>query len=120
MFQGDTLQSIAQQLDEILETGFYSFKLSVDGEVQLCLEYTPSTNQTSSVDLKEGSYDETPNGQTLLSAKPNCSDTGMVSEQEKWNSEQIGDFVRKLGFMDTEKEGGKKIKHFRHLSTVSL
>ena len=39
---------------------------------------------------------------------------------EQWNSEQIGDFVRKLGFMDTRDEGGEKIKHFRHISSVSI
>ncbi len=41
------------------------------------------------------------------------------SKPEQWNSEQIGDFVRKLGFMDTEREAGEKIKHFRHISSVS-
>ena len=39
---------------------------------------------------------------------------------EQWNSEQIRDFVRKLGFMDTRGEGGEKIKHFRHISSVSI
>lgn len=39
---------------------------------------------------------------------------------ERWNSEQINDFVRKLGFLDTEKAGGEKIKHFLHINEVSL
>ena len=40
---------------------------------------------------------------------------------EKWNREEIGDFVRKLGFMDIDKdEGGDKIKHFLRLNQVSL
>ena len=35
-----------------------------------------------------------------------------------WTSEQIGDFVRKLGFIDTGKEGGKQIADFKHISEV--
>ena len=37
---------------------------------------------------------------------------------QRWSSEQIADFVRKLGFLDAEKEGGEKIKLFLHLNTV--
>ena len=41
---------------------------------------------------------------------------------ERWNTEQIGDFVRKLGFLDKEKdkEGGDKIKHFLHINEVHV
>lgn len=39
--------------------------------------------------------------------------------REKWNREQIGDFVRKLGFLDKDKEGGDRIKLFLRLSQVS-
>ena len=39
---------------------------------------------------------------------------------ERWNTEQIGDFVRKLEFLDKEKdrEGGDKIKHFLYINEV--
>ena len=39
---------------------------------------------------------------------------------EHWNTEQIGDFVRKLGFLDKEKDKGEgyKIKHFLHVNEV--
>ena len=39
---------------------------------------------------------------------------------ERWNTEQIGDFVRKLGFLDKEKDKGEgdKIKHFLHVNEV--
>ena len=43
----------------------------------------------------------------------------MVNMQ-RWNSEQISDFVRKLGFLDTEKEAGNKIKDFLHVNEVCL
>ena len=42
------------------------------------------------------------------------------SIEQRWNSEQISDFVRKLGFLDTEKEGGEIIKRFLHLNSVRL
>ncbi len=42
------------------------------------------------------------------------------AQAENMNIEQVKDFVRKLGFMDKEKEGGDKIKHFLHLSQVLL
>lgn len=39
--------------------------------------------------------------------------------KEEWNSEQIRDFVRKLGFMDKEKaDGGAQIKRFLSLNQV--
>ena len=40
--------------------------------------------------------------------------------EQRWTNEQIADFVRKLGFLDAEKEGGEKIKLFLHLNTVSI
>lgn len=45
-----------------------------------------------------------------------------LTNMERWNTEQIGDFVRKLGFLDKEKdkEGGDKIKHFLHVNEVML
>ena len=40
--------------------------------------------------------------------------------EQRWANEQIADFVRKLGFLDAEKEGGEKIKLFLHLNSVSI
>lgn len=44
--------------------------------------------------------------------------TEMEARKEVWNLEQIGDFVRKLGFLDKEKEGGDKIKQFLYFNQV--
>ena len=44
----------------------------------------------------------------------------MGSVEQRWTSEQIADFVRKLGFLGTEKERGDKIKLFLHLNSVSI
>ncbi len=125
--QGDTLQNVAKELDKVLETGYYSFKLPTDGEAQMILEYVPSTSQTSNT------FEEGVDGGTTVRSRASSSHTSKLEPQtsdlergiskrskpEQWNSEQIGDFVRKLGFMDTEREGGEKIKHFRHISSVS-
>ena len=45
-------------------------------------------------------------------------DSKAVLNLQRWNSEQISDFVCKLGFLDTKKEGGDKIKHFLHINEV--
>ena len=37
--------------------------------------------------------------------------------KERWESEQITDFVRKLGFMESKK-GEEQIQHFLHLNEV--
>ena len=42
-----------------------------------------------------------------------------ANRTEIWNREQINDFVRKLGFLDAQREGGEQIKHFLHINEVS-
>ena len=37
-----------------------------------------------------------------------------------WNNELISDFVRKLGFLDQDKEEGKQIKRFLHINEVHI
>ena len=46
--------------------------------------------------------------------------TGRV--EQKWDSKQIVDFVRRLGFLDTtgNKKASEMVKHFLHLNSVSL
>jgi hypothetical protein len=48
--------------------------------------------------------------------------TTRLTNFERWNTEQIGDFVRKLGFLDKEKDKGEgdKIKHFLHVNEVHV
>ena len=115
--QGDTLQNVEKELDKILETGCYSFKI-IEGEVQMILELIPHGSRTSYIS------EESMDSETAFKAEPKPVEldmsNGKAPKQKQWNSEQIGDFVRKLGFMDTEKKGGEKIKHFRHISTVSV
>jgi hypothetical protein len=88
-------------VDEILQciisTGYYSLCFDVEagvGKGQMFLRYKPSSPQSIEVNS---------------------------DDEEKWNSERIRDFVRKLGFLDKEKaQGGIQIKRFLSLNQVSV
>ncbi len=96
-----------------METGSYTFYLGVapgvepgeehngNGKGRLYLEYEPFSSVSKS-----------------LSNLPGVAGLGKVSCRERKTEEQINDFLRKLGFMDKEKEGGDFIKQFLHLSQV--
>lgn len=83
---------MAQDLNSIIKTGNCAFHFKQETcQWEMYLEYEPSTLQLS-----------TPSSMVIV--KP-LEDAGKV-RQEIWNSEQIGDFVRKLGFVDKDKEKG--------------
>ena len=106
LFQGDTLENVAMELDAIITTGNYLF-LTLDtssSRAELMLEYIPSHKSPP-----------TPSFPSIQ-----LSDPELVVIIQRWNSEQINDFVRKLGFLDREKEGGDKIKHFLHVNEVCM
>jgi len=97
---------VARELDCIIATGKYLFQppdASSRG-AELILEYSPSQQFTP----------------TSLSQPPNLEGPELGINMQHWNTEQIGDFVRKLGFLDTEKEGGDKIKNFLHVNEVCV
>ena len=104
--QGDTLENVAKELDCIISTGNYLFQTPDTSSrgAELILEYSPSQQFTP----------------TSLSQPSNLEDPELGMNTQRWNSEQIGDFVRKLGFLDTEKEGGDKIKNFLHINEVCV
>ena len=113
---------MANELECIINTGIYLFTLSSEasgGEAIMMLEYVASAQPVvppiSQVDdggpptlLRSGSYTESGLG----------NGTHVVSRKENWNREQINDFVRKLGFLDAQREGGDQIKHFLHINEV--
>lgn len=118
LLQGDTLENVAKELECVIRTGTYTFHLGgtddVDGS--MLLEYEPASTAVSSPTLTpqlEGA--ELPSFALIESR----AGSDMMS-RKTWNLEQIGDFVRKLGFLDKDKEEkeGNKIKHFLHLSQV--
>ena len=132
--QGDTVESVAKELKSIVETGIYTFHLNGMDEMgvnrdYMLLEYQPAStlflaepsfrSSTSQLGVKNPQE----NGvklQVLSAEMPEQSEL-KHSQKETWNLEQIGDFVRKLGFLDENKveEGRIKIKHFLLLNQVS-
>lgn len=97
---------MAKKLDCIIATGYYLLQTpdASSRGAELILEYSPSQQFTP----------------TSLSQPPNLEGPELGINVQHWNTEQIGDFVRKLGFLDTEKEGGDKIKNFLHVHEVCV
>ena len=100
LLQGDTIENVANELDCIMRTGHYINQYK-EGEIgtkgKMLLEFDVTTSlQATQEDL------DTP-------------------RKEKWTSQQISDFVRKLGFMDKDRdsEKGRLIIHFLHTNQVS-
>ena len=97
---------MAKKLHDIIESGKFCFIHKSEEsnayvqKVSLRLHY-----QSSSVPLSVHSSDR---------------DTSPVLTSQSWNSEQIKDFVRKLGFLDKDKEQGSFFKQFLKLSQVSI
>ena len=90
--------NLATELDCIIAIGNYLFLTPENGsEAELILEYQ-------------------------FFPPPSLKDSEAVVNMQHWNSEQISDFVRNLGFLDTEKDkaGGDKIKHFLHVNEVCV
>ena len=109
--QGDTLENVAKELHCILTTGSFLFHVlnTRSSGVELILEYSPSPSQQFA-----------PLSLPTLSQPSSQEYSEVVVNMQCWNSEQISDFVLKLGFLDSEKEGGDKIKHFLHINEVCV
>jgi len=108
--QGDTLQNVASDLESIFQTGHYSFNIPENmaepGRVELT--YIPSSKQAVLVSTELRIGEQT-------SIVPNLDDD---VKEEIWDSEQTGNFARKLGFLDSEKTGGELVKPFLHINEV--
>ena len=81
-----------------------------------------SSDETSTADILlvyQPSQPVQPDTNTDGERSPLNRGSTLIVDQH-WNSEHIADFVRKLGFLDTEREGGERIKLFIHLNSVSL
>lgn len=96
--QGDTFENIANDLDCIVKTGKYTFTMtSGTPSYTMFLHYIPSQPHTSQSHLFTSEV-----------------------ETEKWNIDQLGEFVRKLGFLDRDKGGGDQLKCFLKINEVSF
>jgi len=91
----------------VLSTGYYQFIFAasptgVSPTIQL--KYLPTA---------------TPASPSEVGGEAAVHPGGDVVEQ-KWKSEQIGDFVRKLGFLDAEGSDGDQINRFLYLNQVCV
>ena len=103
------MQNVASDLYRVFQTGHYNFIISENmadpGKVELM--YTPSTKQTLVVNAEITSEEET----SVINQKD-------AVKAEIWDCEQTSTFVRKLGFLDSEKSGGEMLKPFLHINEV--
>ena len=101
---------MAEDLQSILSSGLYLFIIpdSVDSPVQMQLQYRPST---SSLHLQQAV------GQSQEIGSTERADQHV---HETWDGKQIANFARKLGFLDSEKEGGRMVKPFLLINDVSF
>ena len=112
LMQGDTQQNVVNDLEKIFQTGQYNFiipeNIADPGKFELM--YKPSTKRPSIV-LAETLSEK----QTSVIPK---QDNPVKADLEIWDCDQIGTFVRKLGFLDSEKAGGCMVKPFLHINEV--
>ena len=101
-------------MDSIIQTGHYQFEFSSTEAIVISLHYCHADSAQATPLGQPTSLEEGPPQRPQVGMKDGKEGTG----KERWSKEQIDDFVRKLGFLDAEKEGGKKIKHFLHLNEV--
>ena len=117
---------MANELECIINTGMFIFTLSSGGasggEASMTLEYVPSAQSVFPpiMHAEEGGTPRTlPNSGNYLESGLSNGAHG-ANRTENWNGEQINDFVRKLGFLDAQREGGDQIKHFLHINEVEI
>ena len=84
-----------------MSSGVYNFKLSDDVQPSGILLIFQSRFQCRQTPQSQPEYNQ---------------NEGI---KQRWTHKQIADFVRKLRFLDAEKEGEEKIKLFLHLNSVS-
>ena len=89
-------------MDCIIQTGQYEFEFSED--ITISLQYCPS-------------FDVVPCQVSSLE-KISLQRQSDAMKMQRWSKVQIEDFVRKLGFLDAENEGGSMVKQFIHLNEV--
>ena len=104
------MQNVASDLEKIFQTGHYNFiipgNMADPGEVELM--YKPSTKHTLVGNAEITSEEQT--------SEIHQKDDSVKAEI--WDCEQTSTFVRKLGFLDSEKAGGEMVKPFLHINEV--
>ena len=114
---------MAKELGSIIKTGSYFFHTS-SSVAKLMLEYIPfipsSKPSCSLRDPGEVPHKKQLTALQLETETKHENEEKLAVNVQHMNSEQIDDFVHKLGLLNTEKEGEDKIKHFLHINEVCV
>ena len=104
------MQNVASDLQRIFQTGHYNFIIpeNMADPGKVLLMYKPSTKQTLVVNAEIPVEEQS----SVIHQKDESVKT------EIWDREQASTFVRKLGFLDSEKTGGAMVKPFLHINEV--
>ena len=121
----DTLENVSHVLDCIFKTGCYHYVSSSHrgrNTIQMYLEYQAASavKRPHQVFQQENTSSELPLGEVeqVTEHVLKQQETNMQVIMEKWGSEQITDFVRKLGVMESRKDE-EQIHLFLHLNEVT-
>jgi len=144
--QGDTVENVSEELECIMNTGHFKLiiashrtleNLQMDTDInsscKVLLYYEPikelfdrKFKRTRGVSESSGTTDN-----SLVTSPPHYQKQASCSP-EIWNREQIDDFVRKLGFLETQKvdqpenlileaqKSEQRVKTFQQLNQVTM
>jgi len=113
----DTIENVSHELDCIFETGYYRYVFSSLGgknTIQMYLKYRAASAVKKPPEVYR--QESTSSGLSLDDVE---LDTEQMETEimEKLGSEQITDFVRKLGFIESKKHE-EQIQLFQQLNEV--
>jgi len=145
LLQGDTVENVSEELECIMKTGKFELiiipsdtslmdtNLHSDCKVRLC--YEPIKELFDRKFRIRGTSESTSSDISLVSSPPLAPpyfQNQALYLPETWNREQIDDFVRKLGFLETQKadqsensvaevqKSEQRVKTFQQLNQVGL
>ena len=116
------MMNIAHKLNCITESGYYQFnlnprKLRSGEEVELVyLHLSDPSCEMQEAPLQDA-HDVTSRQPLGIPAVPARTPE---AQWQRWRRDDIDDFVRKLGFLDSEVADREKINSFLHQNEVSL
>ena len=124
------MENVAKELECIMKSGFFELIITPKQGLQVELEERGDADSNSKILLYYEPVRELhviKNRAKTLSLTESCDgavpfspphmDTQVSSFQEVWNREQIDDFVRKLGFLESHKVE-EQVKAFQLLNQV--
>jgi len=126
--QGDTLENVSKELESIMNTGHFELIIApkrimqmeqgdAESSSKVLLYYEPIgelydlKHRAKTISLCQSFEGNVPFSPPTVDKQVSCS-------QEVWSKKQIDEFVRKLGFLETQKAEEESIKLFQQLNQV--